>query len=96
LAEASSRPVKGTVRGANGCAGKRSAPAEDSLAVALADMAGEDYQVEPNMPVFETEFEWGLLAMSHDFEQKYVGLVATIIGGAVLLLGIGGILYNLS
>jgi hypothetical protein len=44
----------------------------------------------------ETEFEWDSLAMSHDFEHKYVGLVATIIGGAVLLLGIGGILYNLS
>ncbi len=59
-------------------------------------MAGEDYQVEPYMLVFETEFEWGSLAMSHDFEQKYVGLVATIIGAVVLLLGIGGILFNLS
>ena len=48
------------------------------------------------MLAFETEYEWGSLAMSHDFEHKYVGLVATIIGGAVLLLGIGGILYNLS
>jgi hypothetical protein len=48
------------------------------------------------LPVLETEFEWDSLAMSHDFEHKYVGLVATIIGGAVLLLGIGGILYNLS
>ncbi len=96
MAKASSRPVKGTVRGANGSAGKRSAPAKDSLAVALADMAGEDYQVEPYMMVLETEFDWSSLAMSHDFEQKYVGLVATIIGGAVLLLGIGGILYNLS
>jgi hypothetical protein len=96
LAKASTRPVKGIVRGVNGGAGKRSAPAEDSLAAALADMAGEDYQVEPYMLVFETEFEWSSLAMSHDFEQKYVGLVATIIGGAVLLLGLGGILYNLS
>lgn len=90
------RPVKGIVRGVNGGTGKRSAPAEDSLAATLADIAGEDYQVEPYMLVFETEFEWSSLAMSHDFEQKYVGLVATIIGGAVLLLGLGGILYNLS
>ena len=96
MAKASSRPIKGTVRGANGGAGKRAAPAEDSLAVALADTAGEDYQVEPYMLVFETEFEWSSLAMSHDFEQKYVGLVAMIIGGVVLLLGIGGIIFNLS
>ncbi len=96
MAKASSRPEIGTVSGANAGAGKRPAPAEDSLAVALADMAREDYQVEPYMLVFETEFEWSALAMSHDFEQKYVGLVATIIGGTVLLLGIGGILYNLS
>ena len=96
MAKVSSRPVKGTVRGANGGTGKRAALAEDSLVVALADTAGEDYQVQPCMLVFETEFEWSSLAMSHDFEQKYVGLVATIIGGAVLLLGIGGILYNLS
>lgn len=48
------------------------------------------------MPVFEIEFEWGPRVMAHDFEQKYVGMVATIIGAVVLLLGIGGILYNLS
>ncbi len=34
--------------------------------------------------------------MAHDFEQKYVGIVASIIGAVVLLLGLGGILYNLS
>lgn len=34
--------------------------------------------------------------MAHDFEQKYVGLVAAIIGAVVLLLGIGGVLFNLS
>lgn len=48
------------------------------------------------MLVFETKFEWGSLKMAHDFEQKYVGLVATIIGAVVLLLGIGGLLFNLS
>lgn len=34
--------------------------------------------------------------MAHDFEQKYVGIVASIIGAVVLLLGLGGILFNLS
>jgi Flp pilus assembly protein TadB len=33
--------------------------------------------------------------MAHDFEQKYVGLVATIIGAVVVLLGIGGLVLNL-
>ncbi len=33
--------------------------------------------------------------MSHDFENKYVALVATIIGATILLLGIMGLLYNL-
>ena len=47
------------------------------------------------MMVVETEFEWGSRVMAHDFEQKYVGLVASIIGGTILLLGIGGILYNI-
>ncbi len=51
---------------------------------------------DSSMLVFETEFEWGSRVMSHDFEQKYVGLVATVIGAVVLLLGIGGLLYNLS
>jgi hypothetical protein len=31
----------------------------------------------------------------HDFENKYVGLVATIIGGGVLLLGAVGVIINL-
>jgi len=34
--------------------------------------------------------------MAHDFEQKYVGLVALIIGAVVLLLGLGGLILNLS
>ena len=95
MAKASSRPEIGTVSGANAGAGKRPAPAEDSPTVALADMAREDYQVEPYMLVFETEFEWSALAMSHDFEQKYVGLVAAIIGAVVILLGFVGIYINL-
>ena len=48
------------------------------------------------MLVFETESEWGSIMMAHDFEQKYVGMVASIIGVVVLLLGIGGIIFNLS
>ena len=48
------------------------------------------------MLAFETEYEWGSLAMSHDFENKNVGLVASIIGGVILLLGIAGILFNLA
>ncbi len=33
--------------------------------------------------------------MSEDFEQKNVGLVAGIIGGAILLLGLGGLILIL-
>ncbi len=46
--------------------------------------------------VLETEYERGSIMMAHDFEQKYVAMVAAIIGAVVLLLGIGGILFNLS
>ena len=35
------------------------------------------------------------IEMSHDFDNKKVGLVATIIGVTVLSLGILGLLYNL-
>ncbi len=34
--------------------------------------------------------------MSEDFEHKNVGLVATIIGGAMFLAGIAGLIYNLA
>ena len=44
----------------------------------------------------ETENERDPVVMAHDFEQKYVALVASIIGAVVLLLGIGGIFFNLS
>ena len=43
----------------------------------------------------ETENEWAAVAMAEDFHQKNVGLVAGIIGAVVLLLGFGGLLYNL-
>ena len=33
--------------------------------------------------------------MAHDFEQKNVGMVAAIIGGVVVVLGLLGIFYNL-
>ncbi len=48
------------------------------------------------MLVFETEFDGGSRVMAHDFEQKNVALVASIIGAVVLVLGIGGLLFNLS
>ncbi len=51
---------------------------------------------DSSMLVFETEFEWGSSVMAHDFEQKYVGLVASIIGAVVLVLGLAGIIFNLS
>jgi hypothetical protein len=34
--------------------------------------------------------------MSEDFENKNVGLVAGIIGGVILLLGLGGLFLGLS
>lgn len=34
--------------------------------------------------------------MSEDFEHKNVALVASVIGGVVLLLGLGGLLLGLS
>jgi|DeeseametaMP0747_FD_contig_21_4987634_length_204_multi_3_in_0_out_0_1 hypothetical protein len=34
--------------------------------------------------------------MSEEFEQKNVGLVASIIGGAVLLAGLAGLIFNLA
>ena len=42
-----------------------------------------------------TGMKRGSIEMSHDFENKKVGLVATIIGVAVLSLGILGLLSNL-
>ncbi len=44
----------------------------------------------------ETEHERGLVAMAEDYQQKYVGLVAAVIGGVVLFLGLVGIIVNLS
>ena len=35
------------------------------------------------------------IAMSEDFHNKNVGLVAGIIGGSVLLLGLGGLFLHL-
>ncbi len=37
----------------------------------------------------------GPAEMSEEFEHKYVGLVAAIIGIVVLLLGFGGLYVNL-
>ncbi len=34
--------------------------------------------------------------MADDYQQKYVGLVAAVIGGVVLLLGLVGLIVNLS
>ncbi len=43
----------------------------------------------------ESEHAWGAVVMAEDFEQKYVAIVAGIIGGAILLLGLIGILWSL-
>ena len=43
----------------------------------------------------ETEYEWVPAVMAEDFDQKYVGIVAAIIGAVVLLLGLVGLLVNL-
>ncbi len=49
----------------------------------------------------ETEIEWGPGVMAgefehkEEFEHKYVGLVASIIGMVVVLLGLGGVFVNL-
>ncbi len=49
----------------------------------------------------ETEIERGPGVMAEDiehkeeFEHKYVGLVASIIGMVVVLLGLGGVFVNL-
>ncbi len=34
--------------------------------------------------------------MAEDFEHKYVGIVAAIIGGVILILGLAGIVLSLS
>ncbi len=46
--------------------------------------------------VAETEHGRGPLAMSDDFQIKYVALVALIIGGVVLFLGLVGLITNIS
>lgn len=43
----------------------------------------------------ETELKGVPVVMSEDFQQKHIGTVAGIIGIIVLLLGLGGILFNL-
>ena len=44
----------------------------------------------------EAGYERGPVAMSEDYQLKYVGLVATLIGAVVLLLGFVGLYLNLS
>ncbi len=34
--------------------------------------------------------------MAEDYQQKYVGMVALVIGGVILFLGFVGIIVNLS
>ena len=43
----------------------------------------------------ESEYEWSPTEMAEEFEHKYVGLVASIIGLVVVLLGFVGIYMNL-
>jgi hypothetical protein len=40
----------------------------------------------------ETEYEWFGVVMAHDFDNRSVFMVAAIIGGVVLLLGLVGAL----
>jgi hypothetical protein len=40
----------------------------------------------------EAEYEWYGVVMTHDFDNKTVFMVAAIIGGVVLLLGLVGAL----
>ncbi len=44
----------------------------------------------------ETEHERGPAVMADDYQQKYVAMVAAIIGGVVLFLGLVGLISNLS
>jgi hypothetical protein len=44
----------------------------------------------------ETEHERGPVAMADDYQLKYVVMVAGAIGAVVLLLGLVGLIYNLS
>ncbi len=43
----------------------------------------------------ETEYEGVPVVMAEDFDQKYVGIVAAIIGAVVLLLGFVGLFVSL-
>ena len=45
--------------------------------------------------VAETEHGRGPVAMSDDFQIKYVGMVALAIGAVVLLLGLVGLITNI-
>ena len=44
----------------------------------------------------ETEHERGAVVMADDYQLKYVALVAAVIGGVVLFLGLVGLIVNLS
>jgi hypothetical protein len=44
----------------------------------------------------ETGFEGGRVVTTDDYQLKYVGIVATIIGAVVLFLGFVGLIINLS
>ncbi len=47
------------------------------------------------IPDTETEYEWVPVVMAKDFDLKYVGIVAAIIGAVVFLLGLVGLFVNL-
>ncbi len=44
----------------------------------------------------ETKYERGPAVSADDYQLKYVGMVALVIGGVVLLLGLVGLIVNLS
>ncbi len=44
----------------------------------------------------ETKYERGPAVSADDYQLKYVGMVALVIGGVVLFLGLVGLIVNLS
>ena len=46
--------------------------------------------------VRQTDWQWVRVVMSENSDLKYVGIVATLIGGAVLVAGLAGIVLVLS
>ncbi len=52
-----------------------------------------DGGVRALLPTARIEHGW--VVMAKDFEHKYVAIVAVIIGGVIVLLGLGGLFLGL-